>query len=918
MDIKAKNLDVTTYLLDAEGNFMEDTPRPPVPGEEDQVVVSKAAARAGQNQSPYVAKGDALKGEATTATPRRADYDLGYEPEGSASPTPPYVRWGESLHSLLDDRDGTHLFRTFLEQEELPDMLDFWFACNGFRNLLANKMGKAARLIYKRYVSDTAGVVAAHLKAATRAYVRDCVLARGVADPTVFDQAQLEIQQQMEENSYPAFLKSELYLEYARAAGCCGEASPGQLQQQQQQQLQQQKGGEQGSGSGSGSCSAGMPVGYLPTLNEDEEWRGAEAGLLLMGEPFDALALASELGNKLLLATWEPENDAKEYFPTLQSKPVPPYHVNAGHTCAPATSANDSEQSISSDAMTDDSMSMTDSSVDGIPPYRFKKQQRREMHRSIRANGRVALPHFPRTSRLPKEMGPVDPKKFAADLISRLELVKRERDAQEGLEERLQRLREEEESLTSDVSAMGGCGGRELLLPLSHQLHPFALLMRAGGGGGGGGADAVVAVTAVAPEDDPESILDEHVSRVMGTPGQRSPLRGRSPERRLVPRLQSVFGTPLLPALSPQQQQHQQQQLALQGQLAPATSLAAPAAVGCGRPGHKAHVQVHHHHVHHHGPEGDAAAPPRPPYAFAGTAAEPYGGVRTSGPDAYGSGKGIPAEEADRARLIWKWMMEGERESGKHHKSPHSVVVGKKAPVCDTSRGSSSERVWGGGGCGGGGAAGSAGAAGGHGTGPPYARRAVQPSHPFLQDPAMPPLPAPNTTVQLEEAKRRLEEEWRAGRTHAGKQRYAQEVMQRGRSMGRPGAVPVPGMVPAVSDMDLSQPPQDRKPVKKAAGSACTAPEGGGGGTGGTGGSSIVVAYYFCGEPIPYRTTVKGRVLSLGQFKELLTKKGNYRYYFKKASDEFECGVVFEEVREDSAVLPVFEEKIIGKVEKVD
>lgn len=40
---------------------------------------------------------------------------------------------------------------------------------------------------------------------------------------------------------------------------------------------------------------------------------------------------------------------------------------------------------------------------------------------------------------------------------------------------------------------------------------------------------------------------------------------------------------------------------------------------------------------------------------------------------------------------------------------------------------------------------------------------------------------------------------------------------------------------------------------------------------------NIVVAYYFCGEPIPYRTFVKGRVVTLGQFKELLTKKGNYR-----------------------------------------
>lgn len=35
-------------------------------------------------------------------------------------------------------------------------------------------------------------------------------------------------------------------------------------------------------------------------------------------------------------------------------------------------------------------------------------------------------------------------------------------------------------------------------------------------------------------------------------------------------------------------------------------------------------------------------------------------------------------------------------------------------------------------------------------------------------------------------------------------------------------------------------------------------------------------------------------------------------------SHEFDCGVVFEEVREDDAILPLFEEKIIGKVEKID
>lgn len=147
-------------------------------------------------------------------------------------------------------------------------------------------------------------------------------------------------------------------------------------------------------------------------------------------------------------------------------------------------------------------------------------------------------------------------------------------------------------------------------------------------------------------------------------------------------------------------------------------------------------------------------------------------------------------------------------------------------------------------------------------------RNSVQPSHLFIQDPTMPPNPAPNPLTQLEEARRRLEEEEKRANKLPSKQRTKSQRKAGGGSA----------------------PPCD----------------------------SIVVAYYFCGEPIPYRTLVRGRAVTLGQFKELLTKKGSYRYYFKKVSDEFDCGVVFEEVREDEAILPVFEEKIIGKVEKVD
>lgn len=41
--------------------------------------------------------------------------------------------------------------------------------------------------------------------------------------------------------------------------------------------------------------------------------------------------------------------------------------------------------------------------------------------------------------------------------------------------------------------------------------------------------------------------------------------------------------------------------------------------------------------------------------------------------------------------------------------------------------------------------------------------------------------------------------------------------------------------------------------------------------------SELVVTYFFCGEEIPYRRMLKAQSLTLGLFKEQLSKKGNYR-----------------------------------------
>ncbi|VUZ43283.1 unnamed protein product [Hymenolepis diminuta] len=89
---------------------------------------------------------------------------------------------------------------------------------------------------------------------------------------------------------------------------------------------------------------------------------------------------------------------------------------------------------------------------------------------------------------------------------------------------------------------------------------------------------------------------------------------------------------------------------------------------------------------------------------------------------------------------------------------------------------------------------------------------------------------------------------------------------------------------------------------------------------------SLVVGYYLCDDPVPYRTVWTGPFVSpdsppsitLGQFKQLVAKKGVYRYFFKTASDDFGTGCVHEEIGDDNAVLPLWEGKVIARVERAD
>ncbi|XP_023794748.1 axin-2 [Cyanistes caeruleus] len=592
---------VLAHLPDPSSSFREDAPRPPVPGEEGE-------APCPQLGSSFLPKSQSFKAMPVPPAPRRNENGLG-EPEGSASPDSPLARWTKSLHSLLGDQDGAYLFRTFLEREKCVDTLDFWFACNGFRqmDLKDTKTLRVAKAIYKRYIENNS-IVSKQLKPATKTYIRDSIKKQQI-DSIMFDQAQTEIQTVMEENAYQMFLTSDIYLEYVRSGG----ENPAYMNT-------------------NGLGSLKVVCGYLPTLNEEEEWSCAD---------FKNKILPSVVGlsSKTLRVTANvraTETIENGYRSFKRNDPVNPYHVNSGYVFAPATSANDSE--ISSDALTDDSMSMTDSSVDGIPPYRIgsKKQLQREMHRSVKANGQVSLPHFPRTHRLPKEMTPVEPAAFAAETGT---LLKRP----------------------------------------------------------GRGADS-----------------------------------------------------------------------------------AAPVAGDGGLPG--------------------------------------PGGVQ------------LPGGEADRAQNVWQWMLESERQN--KHKT-HSTQSTKKAYGSDCAKGAPGRHhPW------------------GTGSHP----RGAQPAHPFVQDPAMPPLTPPNTLAQLEEACRRLAEV-----SKPQKPRCSTSNQQRDRNH----SAAIQGGSSPFCNASLTT--EDHKEPKKLP-VVHTSQSG-----------ELVVTYFFCGEEIPYRRMLKAQSLTLGHFKEQLSKKGNYR-----------------------------------------
>ncbi|XP_055487304.1 regulator of G-protein signaling 3-like isoform X2 [Leucoraja erinacea] len=121
-------------------------------------------------------------------------------------------QWAKSLDALLTHRYGLIAFKGFLHTEFSEENIDFWQACEDYRNTKsAGKLAAKARNIFAEFVTIHAPREV-NLDSRTREATSSGVLA-----PTrsTFDLAQKRIFSLMETDSYPRFLRSEFYRKLA-------------------------------------------------------------------------------------------------------------------------------------------------------------------------------------------------------------------------------------------------------------------------------------------------------------------------------------------------------------------------------------------------------------------------------------------------------------------------------------------------------------------------------------------------------------------------------------------------------------------------------------------------------------------------------------------------------------------------------
>ncbi|VDP92564.1 unnamed protein product [Echinostoma caproni] len=159
-----------------------------------------------------------------------------------------WKKWSLGLDYLLQDSEGVALFKTYLQYEGCSNLLDFWFACQGFRSKVDpsdhRKIAQLIKVIYRTYIrgsgSGTVGMTNVslsgqlaesqtnpnvlqsrtepiRLRTETKRMISERISRKHSLDQSVFDPAQTEVEHFLRTTAYPAFLKSDVYVDFLQS-----------------------------------------------------------------------------------------------------------------------------------------------------------------------------------------------------------------------------------------------------------------------------------------------------------------------------------------------------------------------------------------------------------------------------------------------------------------------------------------------------------------------------------------------------------------------------------------------------------------------------------------------------------------------------------------------------------------------------
>ncbi|KAG9351157.1 hypothetical protein JZ751_025047 [Albula glossodonta] len=120
------------------------------------------------------------------------------------------TEWAQSFEKLLSHKYGKAAFQVFLKSEFCEENMEFWLACEEFRNIQSpTKLSLRATSIYEEFIkSESPKEVNLDF------YTKDAII-QNIQLPThfCFVAAQKKIYNLMENSSYPRFIDSHIYRE---------------------------------------------------------------------------------------------------------------------------------------------------------------------------------------------------------------------------------------------------------------------------------------------------------------------------------------------------------------------------------------------------------------------------------------------------------------------------------------------------------------------------------------------------------------------------------------------------------------------------------------------------------------------------------------------------------------------------------